>query len=73
VHDRAKACIYASEAYFEFKKLPVFLACFRFLKNQSLNFLTALSMQNYEIGGALSKCENSKSSKEKTVWEAQPQ
>jgi hypothetical protein len=33
LHDRAEACIYANGAYFELKRLRVFLLCFRFLKN----------------------------------------
>jgi len=36
LYDRAKACIYANGAYFEYKKVCVFLMCLRFFKkNQS--------------------------------------
>ena len=32
MYECAKACIYANGAYFELKKLRVFLVCLRFLK-----------------------------------------
>jgi len=35
VYDRAKACIYANGAYFELKKVCVFLICLRFKKKIS--------------------------------------
>ena len=40
LYDRAKACIYANGAYFEFKKkVRVFLMCLRFLKKSVLKLL----------------------------------
>jgi len=36
LYDRAKACIYANGAYFEYKKACVFLMCLRFLKESLL-------------------------------------
>jgi hypothetical protein len=35
LYDRAKACMYAIRAYFEFKKLRVF-TCLRFFKKKSV-------------------------------------
>jgi len=39
MHDRAKACIYANGAYFEYKKVCVFLMFLRFLKKSALKLL----------------------------------
>ena len=40
LYDRAKACIYAIRAYFEYKKkLFVFLTCLRLLKRSVLKLL----------------------------------
>jgi hypothetical protein len=39
MYDRAKACICANGAYFERKKLCVFLICLRFLKKSVLKLL----------------------------------
>jgi hypothetical protein len=34
MYDRAKACVYANGAYFEFKNICVFLVCLLFKKKQ---------------------------------------
>ena len=39
IYDRAKACIYANGAYFELKKVCVFLKCLRFFKKSVLKLL----------------------------------
>jgi len=39
LYDREKACIYANGAYFELKKVCVFLTCLRYLKKSVLNLL----------------------------------
>ena len=44
LYDRTKACIYASGAYFEFKKICVFLVCLRFKKKSVLKIWTALCL-----------------------------
>jgi len=48
LYDRTKACIHANGAYFELKKVCVFLVCLQFLKKSVLKLLDrTVYMNNY--------------------------